>query len=307
MHPTLAAIAAQQNGVFTRAQAQAAGYTIAEIRGLVAADTWRVLRRGAMTTARHCESADTAAKRHLLLAAAALLLLHCEPVLSHRSAVLAWDLPLLGAIPSDVELTTSRQNRRRSTGLAIHTARTPPHHRAAVGGLAVTTPARTISDVARSSSVQAALVVADTALHRQLCTVTDLEQVVRDCWTWRGIPRTKRMIAFADGRSESPGESLSRLAIADHGLPEPELQREFVLEGRTVRVDFYWPAARLVGEFDGRIKYDDPNALWDEKEREDLLRRNGEAVARWGWSDVYPDPVRLVRRLERALATRTEG
>jgi hypothetical protein len=39
----------------------------------------------------------------------------------------------------------------------------------------------------------------------------------------------------------------------------------------------------VIGEFDGRLKYDVPRALWDEKTREDTLRRLPEVrgFARW--------------------------
>ncbi|WIE82989.1 hypothetical protein [Curtobacterium sp. MCPF17_021] len=39
----------------------------------------------------------------------------------------------------------------------------------------------------------------------------------------------------------------------------------------------------MIGEFDGRLKYEDPRALWDEKNREDALRRLPEVrgFARW--------------------------
>jgi hypothetical protein len=39
----------------------------------------------------------------------------------------------------------------------------------------------------------------------------------------------------------------------------------------------------VVGEFDGRVEYDDPEALWREKLREDALRRLPEvrSIARW--------------------------
>jgi very-short-patch-repair endonuclease len=301
MHPALIAVMDRQSGVFTRQQARDVGYSNDEIRHLQRRGEWLTVRRGALTTAERREAASGRTAGHLLRAAAALLTLGCDPVLSHRSAALAWDLPLVGELPEDVEITTDRQNRRRTPGLAVHTARTPPHHRGVAGGLAVTSVARTVSDIARSSTFAAATVLADAALHRGLCAPADLDRVIRDCWVWRGIVRTKKVLAFADALSESPGESLSRVAMTQHGLPEPVLQGQLVLEGREVRVDFLWPDRRVVGEFDGRVKYAERDSLWREKDREDLIRRSGYRVVRWVWSDVFPDPRRLVTRLGSVL------
>lgn len=81
------------------------------------------------------------------------------------------------------------------------------------------------------------------------------------------------------------------------GLPAPELQHKVcaAADGRFLgEVDFWWRAARLVGEFDGKVKYgrllrpgEDPgDAVYREKRREDALRDDGNRVTRWGWIDL---------------------
>jgi hypothetical protein len=60
--------------------------------------------------------------------------------------------------------------------------------------------------------------------------------------------------------------------------------------------DFAWPEHRLLGEFDGRVKYgrllrpgEEPgDAVFREKRREDLLRRvTGWSMIRITWEDLY--------------------
>lgn len=116
---------------------------------------------------------------------------------------------------------------------------------------------------------------------------------------------------FADARSESAGESLSRAIIHEEGFVVPDLQYAVlnsagVLVGRT---DFYWEAIRLTAEFDGLTKYtgrlarpgaDGPagqDALIREKRREDAIRREGHGMARWIWADLF-NRRRLVAILE---------
>ena len=85
-------------------------------------------------------------------------------------------------------------------------------------------------------------------------------------------------------------------------FPSRCFRQSSLLEGRRIRVDFLWPQQRLVGEFDGRVKYGEPQALWEEKLREDLIRRHDYRVIRWVWNDVFPDPSVMAARVRRALA-----
>ena len=301
MDPRLAAVAAKQCGVFTSAQAADAGYDAAQVRVRLANGAWVRVRRGALTLRSTYDAAQADRRSaHLLHAAAALVLTSYDASLSHRSAAIAHGLPLIGRWPDVVALTFDRAHRRRAVGVELHTARTPPHHRTVHSGMPVTTVARTVSDLARSQPFAHALAAADHALHTGVCSAADLWQVVRDCPVWPGIARTKRVLEFADRRSESPGESLSRAAIVAAGLPAPDLQVVLLVGTRQLRVDFMWPAQGLVGEFDGRVKYGATSDLWQEKQREDLIRRRYR-VARWTWADVHPTSDGLVRLLRPLL------
>jgi hypothetical protein len=63
-----------------------------------------------------------------------------------------------------------------------------------------------------------------------------------------GVPDARRVVAFADARSESVGESRSRVAIALAGLPPPQLQWPVTL-GSTAYTDFAWPEQRIGDRF----------------------------------------------------------
>lgn len=116
---------------------------------------------------------------------------------------------------------------------------------------------------------------------------------------------------FADSRSESAGESLSRALIHEAGFVVPDLQyRVLTATGELVaRTDFYWDEIRLTAEFDGLAKYTGrlarlgaagpvgQDALVREKRREDAVRREGYGMARWIWADLFTRP-RFVALLE---------
>ena len=61
---------------------------------------------------------------------------------------------------------------------------------------------------------------------------------------WYGTPQARRVAGFIDARSESVGESFSRVRLDERGLPAPLLQYEVFDElGRLLaRSDFAWPA-----------------------------------------------------------------
>jgi len=116
---------------------------------------------------------------------------------------------------------------------------------------------------------------------------------------------------FADGRSESVGESRSRVAFELIGLPRPDLQRLITTsDGRIVgRSDFLFDEFWTIGEFDGRVKYgrllkpgEDPgDVVWREKQREDRMRDLGYEVRRLIWSDLSDRPA-IAERFRAAFA-----
>ncbi|MDH6677507.1 very-short-patch-repair endonuclease [Rhodococcus sp. LBL1] len=112
-----------------------------------------------------------------------------------------------------------------------------------------------------------------------------------------------------DARSESVGESRSRVLIHRMRLPVPDLQRVLHDDGVPLgRVDFFFERERVVGEFDGLGKYTEhlrpgqttEQAVIEEKLREDRIRAAGYSVARWGWRELST-PEEVVRRLRRAF------
>lgn len=179
-----------------------------------------------------------------------------------------------------------------------------------IDGLRVTSAARTVLDLARSLPFDAAVVTGDAALRVGLSP--DLLDASLALAAFRpGIGAARRVLGFLDGRSESPGESLSRVVMARDGLPKPDLQLAIAddLGFFVARSDFGWAEYKTLGEFDGKIKYDAllrpgetlQDVMWRERKREDALRDLGWQVVRWLWADLYR-PGLIAGRLRRAFA-----
>jgi hypothetical protein len=167
-------------------------------------------------------------------------------------------------------------------------------------GVPVTSMARTIVDLARTRPHPQAVVAGDSALRIAPGTRTQLPQILASSRSKHGVLSAKTVLAFLDGRSESVGESLSRVRMSDYGLPRPDLQYEVVtLDGRRYRVDFFWEEYGVVGEFDGALKYTERHHLIAEKQREDAIRDLGLEAIRWNWTELDHFEV-VAQRFERA-------
>ena len=230
-------------------------------------------------------------------------------VFARHSAAVVWGLPTVDGWPATTHVVADAAGGGRSpASLTRHTVGTVES--LDVAGLRVTTVARTVVDIARTSSLREAVAMADAALHglrdrtgrviRAPITKQELLDELGNARSGKGVVKARVAIELADGAAESVGESVSRVGFHLLGLPAPMLQARFSDRFGTIGVvDFWWPEFRLIGEFDGEVKYDDPaflagrspqEALHDEKRREDRLRALGNGVTRWGWSTAMAPP-----------------
>src|SRR5690606_16591126 len=120
-----------------------------------------------------------------------------------------------------------------------------------VDGLQVTNPTRTALDLARSLPFESAVVAVDGALFERLVDPHELRERLFDIAGTPGSRSAARVVSFADGRSESAGETRSRVLLHRIGLPPSTLQLPIrSAGGRSLgRVDFAWEEQRVVGEF----------------------------------------------------------
>ena len=151
-------------------------------------------------------------------------------------------------------------------------------------GVRVTSFVRTVYDCMRRVGFGQALAVADSALRAKGLTADRLARnLSKLCGRRSGLQRVLEVVALADGRSESGGESIARAAMMHIGVPLPKLQvevRDEVERGRKCRIDFAWDLSdgtRVFCELDGKEKYVNPlmtggkdvtDVLLDERRRE---------------------------------------
>jgi hypothetical protein len=171
-----------------------------------------------------------------------------------------------------------------------------------VEGRLATAPPWTAIEVARMLRRPRALATLDAALHVGACTTGELVAAIREQKGRRGIVMVRELVNYADGRAESPMESEARLLFIDGRLPMPELQYNIVdCYGKLWRVDFAWPEAKLVAEYDSVEWHVGRDALLHDRLKTARLQECGWTSIPMTVDDIRHDPVGLLDRINSHL------
>lgn len=145
-----------------------------------------------------------------------------------------------------------------------------------LAGLLVTTPLRTALDLGCLLGRRRALSALDAFLRQGDFDRDTLRAELPRFVGRRGVVQLRELIDLADSRSESSGESWTRLAIIDVGLPTPEPQWWVTWQGRNLfRLDLPYPKHRVCVEFDGVEFHDSTEARAYDERRRTWLRDHG--------------------------------
>jgi hypothetical protein len=290
-------------GIVTTAELAAAGWRQDQVRASTKRGDLMTVRRGVYADGNHGRKLLTFGDgKQLLGVAAAAALAGPGAVVSHQSAAYLHKIDLVGRRNSAVHLTRPPGTGWRGpAGVRQHCAALPPDHVTDILGLAVTTGARTAVDLARTLTFRAGVVAADSALHQRLASKDELLAVLSACTRWPGSGTAADVIAFADGRSESPLESIARVVFRDCGLPPPELQALIGIADDVARVDFYWEQYLTIVEVDGAIKYNDPLRARAQLARDSWLRSLGYEVVHFTWEEITTMPELVAIKIREAF------
>ncbi|HAP91644.1 MAG TPA: hypothetical protein DEQ49_16525 [Arthrobacter bacterium] len=169
---------------------------------------------------------------------------------------------------------------------------------------------RTVLDCARILPLEQAAVIGDHAL-RKGAGIDSMRRLLDGSPVKRGNRRALDLLAALDGRSESVGETRTRLLLRSFGFNMFIPQVELPTTSGHFRADFADPVSRIVIEFDGSGKYTDyrptEEVLLAERRRENALIEEGWLVLRLEWKHLaYPAEVRrrLLAMMERSRILR---
>jgi len=214
-------------------------------------------------------------------------------VLSHRSAA---ELLGIGPRAAFVELTTAGGRGWRPGEILVHRANVPAEHRGVIEGIPVTSPARTLVDLA------------DVLTRRGLQRALDEAEFLRlDHQGLRPIPGRRGAGVLADLLSSHvPGSTRTRSELEEmflalcrsHLLTQPETNAHVDVH----EVDFIWRGPRLVVEVDGGAAHHTRRAFENDRARDAGLTASGYRVMRFTQLRLERDPAAVADELRRAGA-----
>jgi very-short-patch-repair endonuclease len=198
---------------------------------------------------------------------------------SHRAAAGLHGLP--GVLPGAGEVTAYGGTKVALDGITVHQAQLLiVDDLTEASGVPVTTPSRTLVDMAPAVDSRLLAKMVDHAVRRELCCEDDLLACLDRLGADRrhGSARIRRLVT-GDGRTGSALEALWLRRLRRAGLEPPARQHQLVVDGRVIVLDFAWPAQRVGLECDG-FAYHSSRSGFDRDRLRDLL------TARLGWTVI---------------------
>jgi very-short-patch-repair endonuclease len=230
-------------------------------------------------------------------------------VVSHQSAARIHGFE---AIPiSPPTMTVSHRSNYSFPGVVVHQSTDLlAEHVQEVEGLVVTTPARTLVDLAKVFGPQRLERVVQHALVTGKVDVGELVELVA-ALSRRGKRGTKALRTIIDERvlgvavTDTQLERLLFRLIDDAGLPRPTRQSNAPwLKSLNGRVDFAYEAEKIVIEADSRRWHLQFDAFEVDKIRDNAAQLAGWIVLRITWRMIKEQPTRVIHTIRAALEVR---
>jgi hypothetical protein len=217
-------------------------------------------------------------------------------VLSHESAATLWGIYRRWRMPFHV----TASSRRRRDGIVAHRDRLHPHDRTRQLGLPVTSPARTVLDIAPDLTDKALARAVNDLLRQGYLNRSDLVELLVRCPRHPGARRLRPFAHSEQGPTASEFEDAFNAFAERYGLPVPLVNTK--LHG--FEVDAYFPEERVVVELDGWEFHSSRHSFISDRDRDATLLALGIVTVRITWERLIETPEREARRLLRILEQR---
>jgi hypothetical protein len=261
--------------------------------------------RGVIVAAQH-------ANGFLARCTAALATQDASAVLSRRAAAVALELPWTPASwateATPVDVSVIREDRhRRSHGLRLCHSLVPDDDVVLINGLRVTSPARTLIDLARDPELRIGRLLTvqlmDGARRFDRCTGADLDAAVKAAAGLRNVVRARDWVALSRDGIDSPMETTTRLVLLDGGAPYVDVGIEIRDDDGLLlaRSDLGDKQLMIWGEYDGFDAHSKRNVFSSDRRGDRWLAGRGWYVIRIVAEDLQR-PRRLADEWLRARA-----
>jgi very-short-patch-repair endonuclease len=290
----IAGLAARQRGIVTRPQLIGAGIERGAIKRRLRAGRLHSVHRGVYLVG-HAVPPDGAREMAAVLACGA------GALVSHRSAAHLWQLLRCPANQPPVDITLVRRDAGARTGIRTHRVRSLDRGDVqTLRGLPLTTPARTLLDLAAAvSRPELERAFAEAQARRLVNDGGIADQLDRNPGR-AGVRALRRLVERGPALTRSEAERRMLGLIRAAHLPAPRVNTRL----GPYEVDFLWTRQRLVVEVDGYAYHGNRRAFEGDRERDARLAAAGYTVIRITWRQLTSGPEAVVARLAAALVVR---
>ena len=221
----------------------------------------------------------------------------CGPTahLSHFSAAAHYGLVRWDDRYPEVTTKTVRVHR----GIRTHRTTIPDatHHT----GIPITTPARTLIDLAGQLDYRTLRRTVREA-QRQLVTIPQILNTLDQLGPRPGIANLTKILATGHAPTRSELEDAVLDLLLNAGFKPPHVNVAMNLDGRRIIPDFRWPHEHLVIEADGAHWHENRLTREDDAEKQAILEAHGERVIRITWQQTVAQRGQTLNRIHAAGA-----
>jgi G:T-mismatch repair DNA endonuclease (very short patch repair protein) len=224
---------------------------------------------------------------------------------SHQAAAALWRF--LGFDVELVEVTVPVTRKRKDGPGIVHRGMLLPRDVTVIDGIPVTTPARTLFDIAATAPRPLVEEALDDALHRSIVTIAALRGRLERT-AKRGRPGVNAMRSLLDARdpsAEVPQSAFETrlLRLLTRGkVPPPVLQHPvYDDKGIVGMIDFAWPKERVALEADGFRWHSARTRFERDRARRNRLTVLGWRVIHVTWTALTHEPEIVLDSVRGAL------
>lgn len=228
-------------------------------------------------------------------------------MISHGTAAALhglWDKP-----PRLIDVTVPVEAGRKIDEVRCRRCRYPePEEIEIRGGVAVTTVARTLVDLAGMVGLATLRKTVGRAAIRRKLDLPAVDVAIHNAKRRRGLKALELALApyrTEDGKTpdvRSDFETLVLPELLEMRLPRPHTNAPIHLDGERFLVDFLWEGARVIVETDGRETHETPEAFQSDRRRDQFLAAAGYRVLRVTWNQIHGERAAVLERISRALS-----
>ncbi|HET9678011.1 MAG TPA: type IV toxin-antitoxin system AbiEi family antitoxin domain-containing protein [Solirubrobacterales bacterium] len=290
----MAQLARRQHGVVARRQLLALGMSDKAVEGRLQRGQLHELFRGVYVV-----GVRRISQKGRWMAA--VLAAGDRAVLSHRSAARLWRLLPPAAEKVDISCVRGRVVRRK--GIVSHEAVMQNDEWLVRDGIPVTSPFRTVFDLAAVAPMRELERAFHEAEARELRDRVSLPMLLDRYPGRRGTARVRALL----GAREDPGITRNDfeeafLALVDrYGVLRPRMNADFAVRGRFFEIDALWGQERVAVELDSRSIHGTQKKFENDRLRDRILIAEGWSTMRITWRQLQEEPEAIVADLKLAL------